>query len=142
MENNLYKTCTGQYCLPNDYDQKEPPRKDASSGPVEVKLEFNNVEVLRVDDIDFTVHLKMHLGIHWKEPRIIVLNGSSETKTPLDLKLLDHLWVPDLEILNLRDIREYSILKKLAGEGICITSVCSNFTDTQTIPLLCTAEFY
>ena len=89
-----------------------------SNKTVEVNLEFNNLEILAVNDIDFTVTLRVNLGIHWNEPRIIAFDSGSDTtdvKTPLDLNFLHHLWLPDLEILYLKQIKDYSILKKLAG---------------------------
>ena len=69
-----------------------------------------------MNDIDFTVTLRINLGIHWREPRLLGPNSGSERKIPLDLKLLDYLWLPDLEILYLKEISDYRILKKLAGK--------------------------
>ena len=81
-----------------------------------IKLEFNDLEVLQVNDKDFTITIKTYLGVHWNEPRIISLGPQKDVETPLDLSFMDHVWLPDLEILHLKEIKEYKVLKKLAGK--------------------------
>jgi len=81
-----------------------------------IKLEFNDLEVLHVNDKDFTVTLKMYLGVHWNEPRIVSLNSQKHSVTPLDLNFLEHVWLPDLEILHLKELKGYKVLKELAGK--------------------------
>lgn len=110
-----YDICVRKYCLSKDYDKVEFPRDEATKEQVEIKLEFNDLEVLHVNDRDFTVTLKMYLGVHWNEPRVISLDSQKDVETPLDLSFLDHVWLPDLEILHLKEIRRYKILKNLAG---------------------------
>ena len=100
--------------MPKDYEQGQFPRDESNNEPITVKLEFNNVEILVINDIDFTVTFRMNMGAHWNEPRMIAPDSNVEL-TPLDLKFLEHLWLPDLEILHLKQIRDYRILKKLAG---------------------------
>ena len=84
--------------------------------PIKIKLEFNDLEVLHVNDKDFTVTLKTYLGVHWNEPRIISIGSQKDVETPLDLSFLDHVWLPDLEILHLKEIKRYKVLKNLAGK--------------------------
>ena len=115
--------CVEKYCLPAHYDERELPKSKLISGTVDVKLEFNDLEILVVNDIDFTVTLRVNLGIHWNEPRIIALENvtnGTDVRTPLDIKFMDHLWFPDLEILHLKQIKDYHVLKKLAGTYLCI----------------------
>ena len=100
--------------MPKNYDKNEFPRARLTREQVEIKLEFNDLEVLHVNDKDFTVTLKMYLGVHWNEPRIISLDSQQDVEIPLDLSFLDHVWLPDLEILHLKEIRGYKVLKNLA----------------------------
>ena len=102
--------------MPNDYSHGDFPKDAPSNEPVEVTLQFNNLEVLVVNDVDFTITIKMFLGIHWREPRLVSPTSTSILKIPLDLKLLDYLWLPDLEVLNLKECSDFHILKKLAGK--------------------------
>ena len=84
---------------------------------MEITIEFTNVELLVVDEISHTVTMRMYLGIHWEEPRLICISNNTENdKTPLDLQLLDHLWLPDLDIYHVKQINEFKVLKKLAGK--------------------------
>ena len=83
---------------------------------MEVTLEFSDLDILEVDEIKHTLTMKMHLGVHWAEPRLICPENSGELNTiPLDLEFLDHLWLPDLDIYNIKRIEEFTVLKKLAG---------------------------
>ena len=81
-----------------------------------IKLEFNDLEVLQVNDKDFTITIKTYLGVHWNEPRMIAIDSQKDVETPLDLSFLDHVWLPDLEILHLKEIKGYKVLTSLAGK--------------------------
>ena len=84
--------------------------------PIEIVVEFTDVEVLEVNDITQTVTIKMHLGVHWNDPRLVALeNGTSDQLTSIDVTMVNHLWIPDLEIWNLQDIRHFRVTKMLAG---------------------------
>ena len=102
--------------MAKDYDRNEFPRDNSSNEPIEIKLEFDDLEVLHVNDKDFTVTLKMYLGAHWNEPRIISLGSEKNKQTPLDLKFLEHVWSPDLEILHWKEIKGLKGIKGLAGK--------------------------
>ena len=83
---------------------------------MKVTLEFSDVYILEVDEIKHTVTMKMHLGVHWTEPRLIFPHNSDEMgKVPLDLQFLDHLWIPDIDIYNIKAIQNFAVLKRLAG---------------------------
>ena len=86
--------------------------------PMKIVIEFTDVEVLEVDDIKQTVTIKMHLGVHWNDPRLESIDkGSIENQKliSIDIRMLDHLWIPDIEIWNLKDIRHFRVTKMLAG---------------------------
>ena len=104
-----------KFCLPKEYDKNEFPRDISNTEPIKIRLEFNDLEVLHVNDKDFTVTLKMYLGVHWNEPRIIAIDSQKDAEIPVDLSFLDHVWLPDLEILHLKEIKGYKVLTSLAG---------------------------
>ena len=116
MPEKAYATCVDEFCLPNNYSQSTIPKEGVSTDPAKITIEFSSLEVLVVNDIDFTVTLRGYLGIHWREPRLIGPGFSDEVNVPLDLKFLDYLWLPDLEILYIKEISDYYILNKLAGK--------------------------
>ena len=94
---------------------------DISSGGVnssslEVTLEFSDVDILEVSDLKHTLTMLMYMGVHWNEPRLISPNElGKQNKVPLDLQFLEHLWLPDLDIYNVKHIKDFKVLKKLAG---------------------------
>lgn len=71
--------------MPKDYDKNEFPRDISDTEPIKIRLEFNDLEVLHVNDKDFTVTLKMYLGVHWNEPRIIAIDSQKDAEIPVDL---------------------------------------------------------
>ena len=75
------------------------------------------MDILEVSDLKHTVTMVMHLGVHWKEPRLVCPKHIGKAnKVPLDLQFLNHLWLPDLDIYNIKHIQEFKVLKKLAGD--------------------------
>ena len=113
----------GAYCLPENYSRTDAPNEHDHDHekPLEVSLKINHLDVLEVDDIRFTIKLQMYLGIQWDEPRIINVNEASEDdvrskKVNLDLKQLELLWVPDLDIYNLSKVEKFEVIKNSAGK--------------------------
>lgn len=77
------------------------------------------LDVLRVDDKQFSVSLNMYFGVHWKEQRLILpvaeANASEVSWLPIDLDFMRHLWVPNVFVYNLASFKALDCLKKLAG---------------------------
>ena len=87
-----------------------------NSSSLEVTLEFSDVDILEVSDLKHTLTMLMYMGVHWNEPRLISPNNlGKQNKVPLDLQFLEHLWLPDLDIYNVKHIKDFKVLKKLAG---------------------------
>ena len=120
--------CSENVCIPEGYSSSSMPRQygqcqvqcqenHSSAVPMKIMLEFTDVEILEVSDMKHTITIKMHLGVHWDEPRLKSLDTSLklEDKYSIDIRILDYLWLPDLDIWNIKDIQEFKVLKKLAG---------------------------
>ena len=109
-----------QYFLAKDYNRIIPPNQESQNkpdDPLEIMLEINNLGILEVDEFKFTVTMQMHLGIHWQDQRIIVSGTVDPTYwTPLDLKVMKNLWIPDLDIYNVKQIISFEALRDLAGK--------------------------
>ena len=91
--------CVEQVCLPKHYNKLKRPGAETSDDPVEVMLSFNGVHIIKVDDVEFSITLQMTLRIHWTEPRLIVLNMTTEgIKTPVDTSILEYLWFTEFYI--------------------------------------------
>ena len=109
----------GSYYLPKNYSRTVAPMDHMVGNPIEVTLKINHLDVIDVDDTKFTIKLQMYLGTLWDEPRILENNTSivhKEKGTNLDLKYLEILWVPDLDIYNLSKIENFRVIRNLAGK--------------------------
>ena len=113
-----YHKLGGSYYLPKNYSRTIAPIDHDHSDPIEVTLKIDQLDVLEVDDHKFTIKLQMYLGILWNDSRIFHNDTSEEVDdkgTNLDLKHLDLLWVPDLDIYNLSKIENFRVIRNLAG---------------------------
>ena len=58
----------------------------------------------------------MYFTVIWNEPRFVTNNTvNNATYTPIDLNFLDHVWVPNIFIYDLKSYGAMNVLKKLAG---------------------------
>ena len=103
--------------LPKNYSYMLAPKNESSSDPIEVTLRINHLDILEIDDITYTIKLQMYLGIEWEEPRILRIESEEEKRdVSLDMKQLDRLWIPDLDIYNLSKIENFKVVRNLAGK--------------------------
>lgn len=48
------------------------PPLDPAKKPMEIAIGFDNFEILKIDDRDFTVEINAYLIVKWKDPRVII----------------------------------------------------------------------
>ena len=83
---------------------------------IQINLDFSEVGVLVVDEKSHTITMRMYMGISWREPRLISTSSTvNDLITPLDLQLLQYLWVPDIDVYFVKEVKEFEVLKKIAG---------------------------
>lgn len=49
-----------------------PPLKHTGGKPMNVSIGFDNFEILKIDDRDFTVEINAYLIVKWKDSRIAI----------------------------------------------------------------------
>ena len=49
-----------------------PPLDQMGKKPMDVEIGFDNFEILKIDDRDFTVEINAYLIVKWKDTRIII----------------------------------------------------------------------
>ena len=112
-------------CIPQNYSKLDLPNRDLTT----IILGIDIKDIPKIDYIDFSVTLSAYLRIKWIEPRIIIdqpriyniLGQESENSTEdvksisVDVSFIDKLWLPDLEILALKDFETKGVLSKLEG---------------------------
>ena len=58
----------------------------------------------------------MYFTVIWEDPRLVTnMTVEDETFTPIDLNFLNHMWVPNIFIYDLKAFEFMKVLKKLAG---------------------------
>ena len=103
----------GDICLPENYDRFEFPYSDR---PVEVRVDLDVLQILKVNDQDFTVTFSMYFGVRWEEPRLLIPLNRSSGYIAIDVSFFENLWVPDIYIYHLKEIRSYKIFTDFAGK--------------------------
>ena len=81
------------------------------------------LQIVDINDVDFTVTFSMYLFVKWMEARLQrngTTSGFENQETPVDLKFLDKLWVPDVYFYDLKRLEDHMFLTKFAGENIFI----------------------
>jgi len=117
-------------CIPHNYQKYDLP---TTKGPTFVTIGVDIKDIPKVSDQDFSITLNAYFNVKWRDPRLLVSkdakkqNSSSASPeddrpnlTPINLHILHNLWLPDVEILDLKAFETHSVLSKL--EGIWIDS--------------------
>ena len=70
----------------------------------------------QVNDKEFSITVTMYFTVIWEDPRLVTnMTVEEGTFTPIDLNFLNHMWVPNIFIYDLRFFKSLNVLKKLAG---------------------------
>ena len=105
--------CVLGWCLPLNYQKLESPIPD---GAVHVDINVEILDILSVNDKEFSITMSMYFSVMWQESRIWT-NNSIEPGFwyPVSLEFLQDLWIPNVFIYNLKSFQNIAVLKRLAG---------------------------
>jgi len=119
-------------CVPTNYQKYDlPDMKQATVVTIGVDIK----DIPKVSDKDFSITMNAYFNVKWRDPRLLVSKDyskegepdpddpsdpSNPSLTAINLHILKSLWLPDVEILNLKSFETHSVLSKL--EGIWIDS--------------------
>ena len=81
-------------------------------GPLQIMLDIDVVEILEVNDRDFSATFMLYLGASWNESR---LSNNETARFPVDVSIFDKFWVPDIYIYNMKKFKREKIFTELAG---------------------------
>ena len=106
--------CILGWCLPKDYQKLESPTPDE---PVHVDINVEILDILSVNDKEFSITMSMYFSVMWQESRIET-NNTIEPGFwyPVSLEFLQDLWIPNVFIYNLKSFANAQVLKRLAGK--------------------------
>ena len=82
-------------------------------------------DIPKISDKDFSVTLNAFFVVRWREGRLMIdLKKIEENQTPgddenawipVDVSFIKEFWLPDTEILNLKEFKTLHVLSKLEG---------------------------
>ena len=108
--------CVLGWCLPMNYQKLESP---TPHDPVHVDINVEILDILSVNDKEFSISMSMYFSVMWQESRIWT-NNTVEAGMwyPVSLEFLNDLWIPNVFIYNLKSFSSLQVLKRLAGSKI------------------------
>lgn len=126
LQQGQYCSIDDMFCIPANYSKFNPPLNPPGEPPAEVQIGLDNFEILKIDDREFTIEINAYFIVKWRDKRIEVhseaidyhfseLGHDSTDWVPVELELVDRLWIPDAEILRLKGFTGLSVLNKLQG---------------------------
>ena len=111
-----YLVCSGPFCLDKTYDKiKLPPT--AKNQALRIGIEFSILQITSVDDKNFQVNLVMYYRTSWDEPRLRYLGNTSSVPSfyTAGLDMTNYIWLPDIEMINLKSTKTLKIMRKFAS---------------------------
>jgi len=105
-------------CLPEDYNKFDLPFK--TEGNV-IDIGIDIVDVLRIQDKEYSVEFSCYFNVMWTEPRLVIPSKFQEEfeeegdMVPVNVELVNHLWLPNIFIYNLKTFKVVQVLSKHAG---------------------------
>ena len=109
-------------CIPTNYSKFDLPNETMT----EVKIGIDIKDIPKIADKDFSVTLNAFFVVQWMDRRFVIDqeklesnldSGDDEEETwiPVDVSFIKEFWIPDAEILNLKEFKTLDVLNKLEG---------------------------
>lgn len=108
MVDSSLTSCAGKVCVPKDYDKFEMPKNH-----VQVGVDIEIIEILEIDDRDFTVSFYMYFSVAWNDQRL--MNNASDRTVSIETTFLHQLWVPDIYIYNVKSFYNARVIREFSG---------------------------
>ena len=104
------------FCMPNDYNKDLVP---PTEGPLQINVDIWVFEVSKIDDIALAMTFELYFDLTWNESRL-VMNESSDKWGPDgtvmgSTNFIKSMWLPDIQILNLKQFQKRQIVTDVAG---------------------------
>ena len=108
-------------CIPKNYSKFDIPNETQTIVNVGIDIK----DIPKIDDIDFSVTINAFFLVRWTDERLVI-DREKITKIwksqeevnpwiPVDVSFIKEFWLPDTEILNLKEFKTLDVLSKLEG---------------------------
>ncbi|XP_040575659.1 glycine receptor subunit alpha-2 [Lepeophtheirus salmonis] len=108
-------------CIPRNYSKFDLPNETQTVVNVGIDIK----DIPKIDDKDFSITLNSFFVVRWKDERLIIdqkkmdkifkKGEDADSWIPVDVSFIKEFWLPDAEILNLKEFKTLDVLSKLEG---------------------------
>ena len=108
-------------CIPRDYSKFDLPNETQTVVNVGIDIK----DIPKIADKEFSVTLNAFFVVRWKDERLVIDQDKIEKNLgpdddpdawiPVDVSFIKEFWLPDAEILNLKEFETLNVLSKLEG---------------------------
>jgi len=109
-------------CIPSNYSKFDLPNEVAQT-VVNVGIDIKDIP--KIDDKEFSITLNAFFVVRWTDKRMIIDQHKMkhifkkgeplDSWIPVDVSFIKEFWLPDAEILNLKEFKTLEVLSKLEG---------------------------
>ena len=126
-------------CLDHGYLKSELP-EERSVNVVSVFIDID--EVLAINDKDNSITFACYFNIQWTDERIQTNPNfpNSDNLVPVNLELVNSLWMPNVFIYNLKTYKTQNVLNKVAGLWMSAKKVVL-YSEAAQITFVCPMRF-
>lgn len=125
---------TGPFCMPRDYDRDKIP---LDNGPLNITVDIWVFEVSKIDDLALSMTFELYFDLKWIENRLVINHSSPEWKQAGQYmgstNYATDLWLPDIQILNLKQFQTRRVTTDVAGLIVFNTSQVLYTVSTEAI---------
>ena len=108
-------------CIPSNYSKFDLPNETQTIVNVGIDIK----DIPKIDDKEFSITLNAFFVVRWTDRRMIIdqtkmeqifkKGESPDSWIPVDVSFIKEFWLPDAEILNLKEFKTLDVLSKLEG---------------------------
>ena len=104
-------------CIPRNYSKFDLPNEITTTVSVGIDIK----DIPKISDKDFSVTLNAFFVVRWMEERLHIDQARMKDTwmendwIPVDVSFIKEVWLPDTEILNLKEFKTLRVLSNLEG---------------------------
>ena len=108
-------------CIPSNYSKFDLPNETMTLVNVGIDIK----DIPKIDDQEFSITLNAFFVVRWTDRRMIInqdkmdmmfkQDEDPDSWIPVDVSFIKEFWLPDAEILNLKEFKTLDVLSKLEG---------------------------
>ena len=108
-------------CIPTNYSKYDLPKSEDLTA---VSLGVDIIDIPKIDDNDFIISVDAYLSIQWIDPRLIIDKEifkrvlGARSWYPVEQSFLRELWLPDVDILNLKNLETKAVFAKVENQWL------------------------